>query len=225
MRILVVEDSEKLRRAIQFGLRKAGYVVDATGDGEEGLWFAESNDYDAIVLDLMLPSLDGLTVLRRLRESGRETPALILTVRSEVADRVTGLRAGADDYLGKPFAFDELLARVEALVRRRYGKRRPLLRVGKLEVDTGARKVSHWGHDVPLTPREYRLLELLARRAGEVVSRSEIEDHIYADDVEVFSNAVESAVSTLRRKLESPSGATLIHTRRGLGYVLEAASE
>jgi len=225
MRILVVEDSEKLRRAIHFALRKVGYAVDATGDGEEGLWFAESNDYDAIVLDLMLPGLDGLAVLRRLRDGGRDTPALILTVRSEVADRVAGLRAGADDYLSKPFAFDELLARVEALVRRRYGNKRPLLRVGELEVDTGARKIRHRGHDVALTPREYRLLELLARRAGEVVSRSEIEEHIYGDDAEVFSNAVESAISTLRRKLETPGGATLIHTRRGLGYVLEAGGE
>jgi DNA-binding response OmpR family regulator len=221
MRILVVEDSEKLRRAIQFALRKAGYAVDATGDGAEGLWFAESNDYDALVLDLMLPGLDGLTVLRRLRDGGRDTPVLILTVKSEVTDRVAGLRAGADDYLSKPFAFDELLARVEALVRRRYGQKCPLLRIGGLAVDTGARKVSHGGRDVPLTAREYRLLELLARRAGEVVSRSEIEAHIYADDIEVFSNAVESAISTLRRKLESSGGATLIHTRRGLGYVLE----
>jgi len=225
MRILVVEDSEKLRRAIQFALRKAGYAVDATGDGEEGLWFAESNDYDALVLDLMLPGLDGLTMLRRLRDGGRDTPALILTVKSEVADRVAGLRAGADDYLSKPFAFDELLARVEALVRRRYGNKRPLLRVGELEVDTVARKVRHRGHDITLTPREYRLLELLARRAGEVVSRSEIEEHIYGDDAEVFSNAVESAISTLRRKLESPGAATLIQTRRGLGYVLEAGGE
>ena len=225
MRVLIVEDSEKLRRAIQFGLRKAGYAVDATGDGEEGLWFAESNDYDAIVLDLMLPGLDGLTVLRRLRDGGRDTPALILTVKSDVTDRVAGLRAGADDYLGKPFAFDELLARVEALVRRRYGNKRPLLRLGGLEVDTTARKVRHRGRDVILTPREYRLLELLARRAGEVVSRSEIEEHIYGDDVEVFSNAVESAVSTLRRKLETPGGAALIHTRRGLGYVLAPGSE
>lgn len=225
MRILVVEDSEKLRRAIRFGLRKCGYAVDATGDGEEGLWFAESNDYDAIVLDLMLPGLDGLTVLRRLRDGGRDTPALILTVKGEVADRVAGLRTGADDYLTKPFAFDELVARVEALVRRRYGNKRPLLRVGGLEVDTAGRKVRHDGREVLLTPREYRLLELLARRAGEVISRSEIEEHIYGDEAEVFSNTVESAISTLRRKLETPGGAALIHTRRGLGYVLEAGGE
>src|SRR5438874_4330536 len=124
MRVLLVEDSEKVRGAIDFRLRKGGYIVDATGDGEEGLWFAESNDYDAVILDLMLPGLDGLSVLRRLRESRSETPVLILTVKNEVDDRVAGLRAGADDYLSKPFALDELVARVEALVRRRYGNKR-----------------------------------------------------------------------------------------------------
>ncbi|HYG33785.1 MAG TPA: response regulator, partial [Clostridia bacterium] len=141
MRVLVVEDSEKLRRAIQFRLRKAGYVVDGTGDGQEGLWFAESNDYDTVVLDLMLPGLNGLTILSRLRESRPETPVLILTVKNELADRVAGLRAGADDYLSKPFAFDELLTRIEALVRRRYKDKRPVLRVGGLELDTAAREV------------------------------------------------------------------------------------
>lgn len=222
MRVLVVEDSEKLRRALQFGLRKAGYAVDATGDGEEGLWFAQSNDYDAVVLDLMLPKLDGLSVLRQLRAGGRDTPVMILTVKSDVTDRVAGLRAGADDYLSKPFAFDELLARVEALVRRRYGNKRPLLCVGGLEVDTAARKVTHEGSEITLTPREYRLLELLARRSGEVVSRAEIEEHIYGEDIDLFSNAVESAISALRRKLEASGGTDLIRTRRGLGYVLEA---
>jgi DNA-binding response OmpR family regulator len=225
MRVLVVEDSEKLRRAIHFRLRKAGYVVDATGDGAEGLWFAESNDYDAVVLDLMLPGLDGSSVLRRLRENRRDTPVLILTVKSDVADRVAGLRAGADDYLSKPFAFDELLARVEALVRRRYGKKRPLLRVGSLELDTAVRKFSHLGRELELTPREYRVLELLIRRAGEVVSRAEIEEHVYGDSTEIFSNAVESTVSTLRRKLDLTGTAPLIHTRRGMGYMLQAGDE
>jgi DNA-binding response OmpR family regulator len=225
MRVLVVEDSEKLRRAIHFRLRKAGYVVDATGDGAEGLWFAESNDYDAVVLDLMLPGLDGSTVLRRLRENRRDTPVLILTVKSDVADRVAGLRAGADDYLSKPFAFDELLARVEALVRRHYGKKRPLLRVGSLELDTAVRKFSHLGRELELTPREYRVLELLIRRAGEVVSRAEIEEHVYGDSTEIFSNAVESTVSTLRRKLDLTGAAPLIHTRRGMGYMLQAGEE
>jgi DNA-binding response OmpR family regulator len=196
-----------------------------SGDGEEGLWFAESNDYDAIILDLMLPGLNGLTLLQRLRKAGRDVPVLILTVKSDVSDRVAGLRAGADDYLAKPFALEELLARVEALVRRRYGDKRPQLEVGGLVVDTSARKVTHEGDEIHLTAREYRLLELLARRAGETVSRAEIEAHIYADDTEVFSNSVESAVSVLRRKLEAAGLMPLIHTRRGMGYVLKATVE
>jgi DNA-binding response OmpR family regulator len=223
MRVLVVEDSEKLRRAIQFALRKAGYVVDASGDGEEGLWFAQSNDYDAVVLDLMLPRLDGLTLLKRLRQAGRDLPVLVLTVKSDVADRVAGLRAGADDYLAKPFAVEELLARVEALVRRRYGGKRERLRIGGLELDTTARTASHHGRSIELTPREYRLLELLVRRSGEVVSRTVIEAHIYSDETEVFSNSVESAISVLRRKIEAAGLPPLITTRRGMGYVLQAA--
>ena len=150
---------------------------------------------------------------------------LILTVKNEVADRVAGLRAGGDDYLNKPFAFDELLARVEALVRRRYGNKRPLLRVGGLELDTAARKFRHLGRELDLTPREYRVLELLVRRAGEVVSHSEIEEHVYGDDTELFSNAVESAVSNLRRKLQNAGAAALIHTRRGMGYIVQAGNE
>jgi DNA-binding response OmpR family regulator len=173
----------------------------------------------------MLPGLDGLSVLRRLRESRGETPVLILTVKNEVGDRVAGLRAGADDYLSKPFALDELLARVEALVRRRYGNKRPLIRVGELELDTALCQFRHLGSELELTPREYRVLELLIRREGAVVSRAEIEEHIYGDDVEIFSNAVESVVSTLRRKLEQAGAAPLIQTRRGLGYLLRADNE
>jgi len=225
MRVLVIEDSEKLRRGLEFALRKAGYAVDVSGEGEEGLWFAQSNDYDAIVLDLMLPGLNGLKLLERLRKSGRDVPVLILTVKTDVSDCVAGLRAGADDYLAKPFAIDELLARVEALVRRRYGAKRPRLEAGGLELDTSARKVTHHGREIALTAREYRLLELLMRRGGEVVSRTEIEAHIYADSTEVFSNSVESAISVLRRKLETSGLAPLIHTRRGMGYVLKAGVE
>ena len=224
MRVLVIEDSEKLRRSLQFALRKAGYAVDVTGEGQEGLWFAQSNDYDAIVLDLMLPAMSGLELLQRLRKT-HDLPVLILTVKSDVHDRVAGLRAGADDYLAKPFAMEELLARVEALVRRRYKDKRPRLEIGGLELDTNARKVSHRGRDVSLTAREYRLLELLMRRTGEVVSRMEIEAHIYADDTEVFSNSVESAISVLRRKLDAAGLAPLIHTRRGMGYLFQAGTE
>jgi DNA-binding response OmpR family regulator len=224
MRLLVVEDSEKLRRTIRLALRKAGFVVDASGDGEEGLWLARENDYDAIVLDLMLPGVDGLGVLHRLRSSGGRAPVLILTVKSGVDDRVRGLRAGADDYLTKPFALDELLARVEALVRRKYEQRDPVLRLADLRVDTAARSVRRGSELVELTAREYRLLEFLARRAGEVVSRADIEQHLYGEETEVFSNTIESTISTLRRKLDRPGCVPLIQTRRGMGYVLQSGS-
>jgi DNA-binding response OmpR family regulator len=225
MRLLVVEDSEKLRRTIRLALRKAGYAVDAVGNGEEGSWLARENDYDAVVLDLMLPGVDGLTLLQRFRAEGGRAPVLILTVKNAVDDRVRGLRAGADDYLAKPFALDELLARVEALVRRKYDQRDPVLRFARVEVDTAARSVLRHGESVELTAREYRLLEFLARRAGEVVSRTEIEQHLYGDETEIFSNAVESTISTLRRKLDEPGAPSLIQTRRGLGYVLQSASK
>lgn len=222
MRILLVEDSERLQRAIEFHLRKAGYTVDATGDGAEGLWQAQNNDYDVIVLDWMLPGMDGVSVVRQLRAAGRQSPVLLLTVQSEVAQRVEGLRAGADDYLCKPFAFEELLARLEALVRRRYGNREAICRVGDLELSPHSKQVRYAGREIPLNPREYRVLELLMRRPREVVPTAEIEQRIYADDVEVFSNAIESAISLLRKRLGEAGAPALIRTRRGLGYVLEA---
>ncbi len=196
--------------------------MDAASDGEEGLWLAESNDYDAIVLDVMLPKRDGLAVLRALREGGRRTHVLLLTARDTVADRVGGLQAGADDYLVKPFALDELLARVQALCRRAYRSQSPRLSVGDLEIDSSARRVARAGRPVDLTAREYNLLEYLARRRGEVVSRAEIEEHIYDGQVDPMSNVVDSAVCSLRKKIAvTAAAAPLIHTRRGFGYVLE----
>ncbi|HWN97350.1 MAG TPA: response regulator transcription factor [Methylomirabilota bacterium] len=223
MRLLLVEDSPRLQATIALGLRKAGYAVDVSGDGEDALWRARDGSYDLVILDVMLPKLDGLTVLRKLRAAGSAAHVLMLTVKDHVNDRVAGLRAGADDYLAKPFAFDELLARVEALVRRRYEKKNPVVRIGELELNTTARLVSCHGEVMALTPREYRLLEFLAQRAGEVVSRAEIEEHIYSDEKDLFSNAVESAISVLRRKLDAADCGPLIHTRRGMGYVLQAA--
>jgi len=223
MRLLLVEDSARLQATIALGLRKAGYAVDVSGDGEDALWRAREGSYDLVILDVMLPKMDGLTVLRKLRDAGNATHVLMLTVKDHVNDRVAGLRAGADDYLSKPFAFDELLARVEALVRRRYEKKNPVVRIGELEINTTARAVNCRGEMLALTPREYRLLEFLAQRVGEVVSRTEIEEHIYSDEKDLFSNAVESAISVLRRKIESAGCGPLIHTRRGLGYVLQAA--
>jgi DNA-binding response OmpR family regulator len=174
-----------------------------------------------IVLDIMLPNMDGLTVLKELRAKGKGTHVLLLTARDSVPDRVTGLRAGADDYLVKPFAFDELLARIEALGRRQTGKKDPVIRFGDLEIDTAARSVRRAGQPVSLLPREYALLEFLAGRAGTVVSRTEIEAHIYDDRTEPMSNVVDSAVCALRRKIDPPDGPSIIVTRRRVGYILE----
>ena len=226
MRVLVVEDSPRLSRNIATALRRSGYAVDAAADGEEGLWLAESHEYDAIVLDIMLPKRDGLDVLRTLRARGRPIHVLLLTARDTVADRVTGLQAGADDYLVKPFALEELLARVQALCRRAYGTKQPHLAIADLEINTSARTAQRAGRAVELTAREYQLLEYLARRRGEVVSRADIEEHIYDGQVDPMSNVVDSAVCTLRKKLaNSAAAAPLIHTRRGLGYVLEPGEE
>jgi DNA-binding response OmpR family regulator len=220
MRVLVVEDSARLRQTISTWLRRNGFAVDASADGQDGLLQAEANDYDAIVLDIMLPKLDGLALLKRLRQKGRATHVLLLTAKDTVDDRVRGLECGADDYLVKPFALEELLARVKALCRRAYGSKETHLAVGDLKIDTAARKVSRAGHAVSLQPREYALLEYLARRRGHVVTRAEIEQHIYAGETDPLSNVVDSAICALRRKLADTNPAPLIHTRRGMGYEL-----
>lgn len=201
-------------------LRRSGYATDVAGDGEEGLWLIESNAYDVVILDIMLPKLDGLSVLRRMREAGRKEHVLLLTARDSVADRVDGLRQGADDYLIKPFDLEELLARIEALCRRTYGDKNAILMVEDLRIDTAGRRASRADQPLDLTAREYSLLEYLVRRRGEVVSRSEIEEHIYNGNVDPMSNVVDSAICILRRKLAvGPISAPLIHTRRGHGYV------
>ena len=222
MRVLVVEDSARLRQTVSTWLRRNGFAVDASTDGEEGLWLAETNDYDAIVLDIMLPKLDGLALLQRLRKQGKQTHVLLLTAKDTVPDRVRGLELGADDYLVKPFALEELLARVQALCRRAYGSKDSCLALADLEIDTTARKVTRAGQPVALQAREYALLEYLARRRGHIVTRAEIEEHIYAGESELLSNAVDSAICSLRQKLGETNAAPLIHTRRGLGYELAA---
>ena len=217
MRVLLVEDSQILLRTVRRALKHAGFAVDTAADGEEGLAAAEMNDYDVLVLDIMLPKLDGLALLRRLRAAGKTTHVLLLTARDTVADRVEGLRQGADDYLVKPFALAELIERVKVLCRRAYGEKSGTLRIGSLELDLSARRVLRNGTDVGLTAREWRLLEYLVLRRGQVVPRSEIEAHIYDELVEPMSNVVDTAVYNLRRKI----GPNFIRTRRGLGYVLE----
>ena len=220
MKVLLVEDYGPLLKSLSQGLREAGFAVDATGDGEEGLWYARSGDYDAIVLDLMLPKVDGLTILRRLREKGDPVPVLILTARDTVPDRVRGLDLGADDYLVKPFAFEELLARIRALVRRKYQARSPEIQVGDLSIDTSGRTACRGGRTVNLTPHEYALLELLAVHAGGVVTRTEIWEHLYDFGAEPNSNVIDVYIARLRKRLEQDGRPRLIHTRRGLGYVL-----
>lgn len=220
MRLLVIEDYTPLRKAVVRGLEEAGYAVDSTGDGKEGLWYAQSNDYDLIVLDLMLPGIDGWEILRSLRQEGQQTHVLILTARDTVDDRVVGLDMGADDYLVKPFALEELLARVRALLRRKYQSKNPLLRVGDLEIDQVTRKVQRGGDAIQLTSREYALLELLALRAGEVVTRSEIWERLYEFNSQAQSNVVDVYIGYLRKKIDQPGLPPLIHTRRGHGYWL-----
>lgn len=221
MRILLVEDYVPLREAVTQALEEAGFAVDASADGEEGLWHAQSGDHDVIVLDIVLPKIDGLAILQRLREAGHLTPVLLLTAKDTVADRVTGLNLGADDYLVKPFAVEELLARVRALLRRKYDTADPIIRIRDLEINTVSRVVHRGGQRVDLTAREYALLELLAHRTGEIVSRSEIWQHVYDFRSTVESNVVDVYIGYLRKKIERPGGPPLIHTRRGQGYVLE----
>jgi DNA-binding response OmpR family regulator len=221
LKVLVVDDSERLRRSLEHGLRHSGFAVDTVGDGEEGLAFAQHGDYDAIVLDLMLPGLDGLTVLKRLRDSGVKTHVLILSAKDQVAERVEGLEHGADDYLTKPFEFEELVARLRALVRRRYGAKSPVHRVGGLEIDTGRRCVRHDGREIHLTRGEFALLEYLLARRGRVVSKQELLEHLYADEGQASENSVEVFVHQLRRKIAVGDSAEVIRTRRGHGYVVE----
>ena len=220
MRILIVEDSETLRESLHAGLEQGGYAVDVAADGKSGLTLARNNPYDVLVLDLMLPALDGLGVLAGLEGRPDRPHVLVLTARDRIEDRIQGLNAGADDYLVKPFAFGEFLARVNALVRRRYEERSPVVRVGDLCVDLAARRASLGGGALDLTAREYALLEYLALRRGQTVVREEIEDHIYGVHRLPSSNAVDSAICILRSKL-GPSGKVLIRTLRGQGYALE----
>jgi len=220
MRVLVVEDYAPLARSVQQGLREAGYAVDGASDGEEGLALAESTPYDAVVLDLMLPRIDGLTVLARLRARGHGAAVLILTARDGVSDRVKGLDGGADDYLLKPFAFEELLARLRAVIRRRYPASGNTIRIADLEIDTAARSVRRAGEGITLSGREYALLEYLARRRGQIVTRSEIWDHLYDFAADPSSNVVDVYVGYLRRKVDQAHAVKLLKTHRGIGYSL-----
>ncbi len=220
MRSLVVEDYAPLRNALLKALREEGYAVDGAPTGSEGHSAAAAGAYDVIVLDLMLPGMDGLEVLNRLRRAGVASHVLVLTARDAVPERVRGLDLGADDYLIKPFSMEELVARIRALVRRGYERKDPVLRIGHLEIDTSGHQVRVGGEAVTLTAREYALLEYLAMRTGQVVTRAEIWEHIYDERAPTASNVVDVYVGYLRRKLERPNQPKLLRTRRGEGYML-----
>jgi DNA-binding response OmpR family regulator len=221
VRALVIEDEERIARNVARVLREAGgFAVDTSGDGEDGLHLARTNPYDVIVLDLMLPKMPGLEVLRRLRSEGRRSPVLVLSARDSVEDVVKGLDVGGDDYLTKPFEMAELVARCRALVRRSYDRPDPVLRAAGLEVDPRRRTVRQKGREHALPAMEFRLLEYLAMRAGEVVSKEDLLDHLYDFDAERFSNVLEVYVSSLRKRL----GPELIQTLRGQGYRLVEAA-
>ena len=221
MRLLLAEDDLKLARALDRGLRRAGYGVDLAHDGHAALLNARVYEYDVVVLDVMLPGPDGVEVCRTLRDEERWSPVLLLTARDQVADRIRGLDAGADDYLVKPFDFGELLARLRALTRRGPTPRPPTLEVGDLRVDPATRRVTRAGHDVELTAREFGVLEFLARHAREVVTRTQLLEHVWDENFLGSTNVVDVYVGYLRAKLERPFGRPLIHTVRGAGYRLE----
>lgn len=221
MRLLIVEDAARLRGMIGMALTRFGHTVDLAEDGDEGALLMSDHAYDVIVLDVMLPGTDGFTLLQRLRARGDTTPVLMLTAREAIEDRVRGLATGADDYMVKPFALAELSARLDALHRRRHGVSQSRLKLGPLELDLGARRVWRDGREITLTAREYSLLEFFALRPRRILTREQIEAHLYADGGAPVSNAVDSAVCLLRRKLAGSDGAPVIHTRRGLGYALE----
>lgn len=222
MRVLIVEDSSLLRRSLTQGLSEAGYAVDAVPDGRTGFIYAQTSDYDVVVLDWMLPEMDGIAMLRAMRDKGIASHVLMLTARDAIDERVAGLGAGADDYLVKPFAFAELLARVRALSRRAHGTKTAEITIGPLVIDTGGRmaRVGARGEPLALTPREYAILEYLAHRRGKPANRMELEEHIYDGASQVMSNAVESAICALRAKLAAAGCPPLLHTRRRVGYVL-----
>lgn len=217
MRILVIEDEPRLLRNLAKNLREEGYAVDMADNGDDGLFKAETYDYDAIVLDVMLPGLDGWELLKRLREQ-KTTPVLMLTARDATRDRVRGLNTGADDYLVKPFDLDELLARLRALIRRAVGQGQSRIELGDVVVDTGARSVTRGGEAVALTAREYSILEFLALHRGKLITRTMLYEHLFDETDDTLSNLVNVHVFSIRKKL----GADLIVTRRGQGYCIES---
>ncbi len=221
MRILVVEDEKKIADFIRRGLKEEGYAVDVANDGEEGLFLAKTNDYDLVLLDLMLPKLDGLTLCKKLKEAKIKTPVIMLTAKNTVKEKVMGLDSGADDYLTKPFAFEELLARIRAILRKKDARTPTRLKAADLELDLLTHKVIRGSEEIELTTKEYSLLEYLMRNEGMIVTRTMISEHVWDIDFDTFTNVIDVYINYLRNKIDSGFKKKLIHTVRGRGYILK----
>lgn len=222
MRILIIEDEKHLANILKKGLEENSFVVDLSFDGEEGLYMAETYPYDAVISDLMLPVMDGLSIVKTLRAKNMDVPVIILTARGDVGDRIKGLDIGADDYLAKPFDFSELLARLKAVIRRHKGKPSPLISLEDLTIDTSSRTVKRAGKEIKLSAKEYNLLEYLVVNAGKVISRTELVDHIYESEFDLDSNIIDVYINYLRNKIDKGFDKPLIHTVRGAGYILKS---
>jgi DNA-binding response OmpR family regulator len=220
MKVLVVEDERRLANLLKKGLEEHAFVVDVCYDGEEGLYLVETSPYDAVVLDVMMPKMDGFTMLHRMREQGNETPVIMLTARGEVENRIKGLNTGADDYLPKPFDFAELLARLTAVIRRNKGQPTSQLCIADLYLDLNAKTAARGGVDLALTAKEYAILEYLALNKGRVISRTEISEHVYDMNFDLDSNIIDVYINRLRKKIDREHPNPLIHTKRGEGYIL-----
>jgi len=225
MRLLLVEDEKPLAIVLKKGLEEQGFAVELSFDGEDGLFLARNYAFDVILLDIMLPGVDGLSVLKILRKEGNETPILMLTAKREMRDKVTGLETGADDYIAKPFDFPEVVARIRSAIRRNKGKPDPILEIGDLTVDTNARSASRGGTEIRLSSKEYEYLEYLALNHERVVSRTELLDHLYTASYDFDSNIIDVYISNLRRKVDRGYPDKLIHTVRGAGYRLAAIED
>lgn len=218
MKILIIEDEKKLAQIISKGLKESDFITEISNDGEEGLYMASEFEYDAIILDLSLPKLDGLDVLKLLREKEIYTPVLVLTARSEITDKIKGLNLGADDYLTKPFDFDELLARLNSLIRRSKNNPSPIIKIEDLEINMDSKTVFRDNKEIKLSTGEYNLLEYLVLNKGKVISRTELTEHLYSIDFDLNSNVLDVYISYLRNKIDKNSDRKLIHTLRGAGY-------
>jgi DNA-binding response OmpR family regulator len=221
MRILIVEDEKSLADIIKKGLEEEGYAVDVVYNGEEGLFMAENEPSDLIILDIMLPVIDGITILKKIRKAGIKTPVLMLTAKDTIMDKVSGLDSGADDYLTKPFAFEELLARIRALLRRNTEVKTSVIMIGDLTIDIVTHEVKREGKDILLSAREYALLEYMAINRNKVLSRTALTEHLYDQDFDLDSNVIDVFINRIRNKIDRGYDTKLIHTMRGTGYILK----